>query len=33
MVTAVDFSTGSPNLLAVGYHNGTIAIYNVQSKQ
>ncbi|XP_002921998.4 WD repeat-containing protein 78 [Ailuropoda melanoleuca] len=30
-VTAVDFSTGAPNLLAVGYHNGTIAIYNVQS--
>uniref|UniRef100_A0A8C4PK86 Dynein axonemal intermediate chain 4 n=1 Tax=Equus asinus TaxID=9793 RepID=A0A8C4PK86_EQUAS len=30
-VTAVDFSIGSPNLLAVGYHNGTIAIYNVQS--
>jgi WD40 repeat protein len=31
-VTAVDFSIGTPNLLAVGYHNGTIAIYNVQSK-
>nr|XP_048309167.1 dynein axonemal intermediate chain 4 isoform X5 [Myodes glareolus] len=30
-VTSVDFSIGSPNLLAVGYHNGTIAIYNVQS--
>ncbi|XP_048076671.1 dynein axonemal intermediate chain 4 isoform X4 [Ursus arctos] len=30
-VTAVDFSIGAPNLLAVGYHNGTIAIYNVQS--
>uniref|UniRef100_A0A2K6SRK5 Dynein axonemal intermediate chain 4 n=1 Tax=Saimiri boliviensis boliviensis TaxID=39432 RepID=A0A2K6SRK5_SAIBB len=30
-VTAVDFSIGSPNLLAVGYHNGTIAIYNVRS--
>lgn len=30
-VTAVDFSIGSPNLLAVGYHNGTIAIYNVQN--
>uniref|UniRef100_A0A673UTI1 Dynein axonemal intermediate chain 4 n=1 Tax=Suricata suricatta TaxID=37032 RepID=A0A673UTI1_SURSU len=30
-VTAVDFSTGAPNLLAVGYHNGTIAVYNVQS--
>ncbi|XP_047286708.1 dynein axonemal intermediate chain 4 isoform X6 [Homo sapiens] len=30
-VTAVDFSIGAPNLLAVGYHNGTIAIYNVRS--
>ncbi|KAL6065958.1 hypothetical protein STEG23_030061, partial [Scotinomys teguina] len=30
-VTSVDFSIGSPNLLAVGYYNGTIAIYNVQS--
>ncbi|XP_049735483.1 dynein axonemal intermediate chain 4 isoform X1 [Elephas maximus indicus] len=30
-VTAVDFSTGSPNLLAVAYYNGSIAIYNVQS--
>ncbi|XP_069881872.1 dynein axonemal intermediate chain 4 [Dipodomys merriami] len=31
-VTTVDFSIGTPNLLAVGFHNGTIAIYNVQSK-
>lgn len=31
-VTSVDFSIGSPNLLAVGYHNGTIAVYNVQSR-
>ncbi|XP_077882599.1 dynein axonemal intermediate chain 4 isoform X3 [Ictidomys tridecemlineatus] len=30
-VTAVDFSIETPNLLAVGYHNGTIAVYNVQS--
>ncbi|XP_028743533.1 dynein intermediate chain 4, axonemal isoform X1 [Peromyscus leucopus] len=30
-VTSVDFSIGAPNLLAVGYHNGTIAIYNVRS--
>ncbi|XP_017201696.2 dynein axonemal intermediate chain 4 isoform X3 [Oryctolagus cuniculus] len=30
-VTAVDFSIGAPNLLAVGLHNGTILIYNVQS--
>ncbi|XP_031233848.1 WD repeat-containing protein 78 isoform X2 [Mastomys coucha] len=29
-VTSVTFSNSSPNLLAVGYHNGTIAIYNVQ---
>ncbi|XP_053446437.1 dynein axonemal intermediate chain 4 isoform X2 [Nycticebus coucang] len=30
-VTALDFSIGAPNLLAVGYYNGTVAIYNVQS--
>ncbi|XP_036613654.1 dynein intermediate chain 4, axonemal [Trichosurus vulpecula] len=30
-VTSVDFSIASPNLLAVGFYNGTIAIYNVQS--
>ncbi|XP_006879896.1 PREDICTED: WD repeat-containing protein 78 [Elephantulus edwardii] len=30
-VTAVDFSIGSPNLLAVGYYSGSISIYNVQS--
>ncbi|KAM8790185.1 dynein axonemal intermediate chain 4 [Rhynchonycteris naso] len=30
-VTAVDFSMGSPNLLAVGYYNGTIAVYNVRN--
>lgn len=30
-VTAVDFSIGAPNLLAVGYYNGTVAVYNVQS--
>ncbi|XP_060062355.1 dynein axonemal intermediate chain 4 isoform X2 [Erinaceus europaeus] len=30
-VTALDFSIGAPNLLAVGHHNGNIAIYNVQS--
>ncbi|KAM9003561.1 WD repeat-containing protein 78 isoform X3 [Sarcophilus harrisii] len=30
-VTSVDFSISSPNLLAVGFYNGTIAIYNVQS--
>ncbi|XP_072505875.1 dynein axonemal intermediate chain 4 isoform X1 [Notamacropus eugenii] len=30
-VTSVDFSIASPNLLAVGFYNGTIAIYNVQN--
>uniref|UniRef100_F7CJP1 Dynein axonemal intermediate chain 4 n=1 Tax=Monodelphis domestica TaxID=13616 RepID=F7CJP1_MONDO len=30
-VTSVDFSIASPNLLAIGYYNGTIAIFNVQS--
>ncbi|XP_040612998.1 dynein intermediate chain 4, axonemal isoform X2 [Mesocricetus auratus] len=30
-VTSVDFSIGTPNLLAVGYQNGTVAVYNVQS--
>ncbi|XP_055484691.1 dynein axonemal intermediate chain 4 isoform X1 [Psammomys obesus] len=31
-VTSVDFSISAPNLLAIGYHNGTVAIYNVQNK-
>ncbi|XP_074953426.1 dynein axonemal intermediate chain 4 isoform X1 [Phalacrocorax aristotelis] len=30
-VTALDFSMASPNLLAVGMYNGSVAIYNVQS--
>ncbi|NXI63533.1 WDR78 protein, partial [Anseranas semipalmata] len=30
-VTALDFSMASPNLLAVGMYNGTIAIYNVRN--
>ncbi|XP_012657093.1 WD repeat-containing protein 78 [Otolemur garnettii] len=30
-VTALDFSIGTPNLLAVGYYNGTVSVYNVQS--
>ncbi|XP_064928011.1 dynein axonemal intermediate chain 4 isoform X2 [Columba livia] len=30
-VTALDFSLRSPNLLAVGMYNGSVAIYNVQS--
>ncbi|BFY99711.1 hypothetical protein BsWGS_02751 [Bradybaena similaris] len=29
-VTAVDFSAANPNLLAVGYYDGGIAIYNVR---
>ncbi|CAJ0914802.1 unnamed protein product [Ranitomeya imitator] len=32
-VTALDFSALSPNLLAVGMYNGTVAIFNVQSKE
>lgn len=32
-VTALDFCTSSPNLLAVGMYNGTVAIYNVQNKE
>ncbi|XP_063156214.1 dynein axonemal intermediate chain 4 [Candoia aspera] len=31
-VTALDFSTANPNLLAIGLFNGTIEIYNVQSR-
>ncbi|XP_063795210.1 dynein axonemal intermediate chain 4 isoform X2 [Pseudophryne corroboree] len=31
-VTALDFSVSSPDLLAVGMYNGTVAIYNVQNK-
>uniref|UniRef100_A0A673BD44 Dynein axonemal intermediate chain 4 n=1 Tax=Sphaeramia orbicularis TaxID=375764 RepID=A0A673BD44_9TELE len=31
-VTTLDFSTNNPSHLAVGMHNGTIAIYNVQSQ-
>ncbi|NXC67801.1 WDR78 protein, partial [Anhinga anhinga] len=30
-VTALDFSMASPNLLAVGMYNGSVAIYDVQS--
>uniref|UniRef100_A0A8C8AZ87 Dynein axonemal intermediate chain 4 n=1 Tax=Otus sunia TaxID=257818 RepID=A0A8C8AZ87_9STRI len=30
-VTALDFSTASPNLLAVGMYNGSVTIYNVRS--
>ncbi|XP_075037964.1 dynein axonemal intermediate chain 4 isoform X2 [Mixophyes fleayi] len=30
-VTALDFSMSSPDLLAVGMYNGTVAIYNVQN--
>uniref|UniRef100_A0A673B9M4 Dynein axonemal intermediate chain 4 n=1 Tax=Sphaeramia orbicularis TaxID=375764 RepID=A0A673B9M4_9TELE len=31
-VTTLDFSTNNPSHLAVGMHNGTIAVYNVQSQ-
>ncbi|XP_053326023.1 dynein axonemal intermediate chain 4 [Spea bombifrons] len=30
-VTALDFSASSPNLLAVGMYDGTVAIFNVQN--
>ncbi|XP_033637142.1 WD repeat-containing protein 78-like [Asterias rubens] len=30
-VTAMDFSSANPNLLAVGMYNGMVAIYNVRS--
>ncbi|XP_051868468.1 dynein axonemal intermediate chain 4 isoform X1 [Pristis pectinata] len=32
-VTALDFSADSPNLLAVGYYNGLVAIYNVRNPE
>ncbi|NWX12210.1 WDR78 protein, partial [Aegotheles bennettii] len=32
-VTAVDFSMTSPNLLAVGMYNGSVAIYDVRSRK
>ncbi|KAK1164200.1 WD repeat-containing protein 78 [Acipenser oxyrinchus oxyrinchus] len=32
-VTTLDLSTANANLLAVGMHDGTIAIYNTQSKE
>jgi len=32
-VTALDFATQSPNILAVGLYDGTIAIFDVKSKQ
>ncbi|NXN23594.1 WDR78 protein, partial [Nycticryphes semicollaris] len=31
-VTALDFSTARPNLLAVGMYNGSVAIYDVRSR-
>ncbi|NXK25343.1 WDR78 protein, partial [Arenaria interpres] len=31
-VTALDFSMASPNLLAVGMYNGSVAIYDVRSR-
>ena len=32
-VTALDFSTYSPNLLALGMYDGTVAIYDIKSRQ
>uniref|UniRef100_A0A8C3KNK2 Dynein axonemal intermediate chain 4 n=1 Tax=Calidris pygmaea TaxID=425635 RepID=A0A8C3KNK2_9CHAR len=32
-VTALDFSMASPNLLAVGMYNGSVAIYDVRSRK
>ncbi|KAK9829743.1 hypothetical protein WJX72_007628 [[Myrmecia] bisecta] len=32
-VTAVDFSTHNPNMLAVGLYDGTLAVYDVKSRQ
>lgn len=32
-VTAVDFSSRNPNILAVGLHSGAIAIYDVRARQ
>ncbi|NXP52962.1 WDR78 protein, partial [Heliornis fulica] len=32
-VTALDFSMASPNLLAVGTYDGSVAIYNVQRRE
>ncbi|XP_054633072.1 dynein axonemal intermediate chain 4 [Dunckerocampus dactyliophorus] len=31
-VTALDFSTGNPEKLAVGMHDGTVAVFSVRSK-
>ncbi|XP_059840356.1 dynein axonemal intermediate chain 4 isoform X2 [Hypanus sabinus] len=32
-VTALDFSSDSPNLLAVGFYDGLVAIYNVRNSE
>ncbi|KAG2453598.1 hypothetical protein HYH02_001816 [Chlamydomonas schloesseri] len=32
-VTSLDFSTYSPNLLALGMYDGTVAIYDIKSRQ
>nr|XP_033771808.1 WD repeat-containing protein 78 isoform X2 [Geotrypetes seraphini] len=32
-VTALDFSSANPNLLAVGMYNGVVAVYNVQKNR
>lgn len=31
-VTSLDFSSRNPNILAVGLYDGTIAMYDIQSK-
>lgn len=32
-VTAIDFSSSAPNILALGLYNGNIAVYDVRLKQ
>ncbi len=32
-VTALDFSRYQPNILAVGHYDGTVAVYDVKSRQ
>lgn len=32
-VTSLDFSQRNPHMLAVGMHDGTIALYDVRSRQ
>ena len=32
-VTALDFCTSSPNILALGLYSGAVAVYDVRQKQ